>query len=46
VSFTGSNGSFTWSSNTAPAPIAARRISIQSNQNPATKRENVTVTVR
>jgi hypothetical protein len=47
VSFTGSsNGSFTWSSSTAAAPIAARRISIQSNQNPATKRENVTVTVR
>jgi hypothetical protein len=43
----GANGSFTWSSpNGAPAPNAARRISIQSVQNPATKLENVTVTVR
>jgi len=41
------NGSFTWSSpNGAPQPNAARRISIQSNQNPATKLENITVTVR
>lgn len=41
------NGSFTWSSpNGSPQPNAARRISIQSNQNPATKLENITVTVR
>lgn len=43
----GTNGSFTWSSpNNAPAPNAARRISIQSNQNAATKLENISVTVR
>jgi hypothetical protein len=43
----GANGSFTWSSpNGAPQPNAARRISIRSNQNPATKLENITVTVR
>ncbi|GFO59625.1 hypothetical protein GMST_19500 [Geomonas silvestris] len=41
------NGSLTWSSpNGSPQPNAARRISIQSNQNPATKLENITVTVR
>jgi hypothetical protein len=43
----GGNGSFTWSSpSNSPQPNTARRISIQSNQVPATKLENVTVTVR